>query len=118
MTTTDCSVHPVRAVLAGHGHGVGGGRGPGGRHLRQHGEESSNSDNNNHDAQVYMFSIVVIANFWIHILTPLLFMLALCCSKLGVCSCATRLWSLVISVGEHWTRHVRWALALGSILKH
>lgn len=70
------------------------------------------------DAQVYMFSIVVIANFWIHILTPLLFMLALCCSKLGVCSCATRLWSLVISVGEHWTRHVRSALALGSILKH
>ena len=68
--------------------------------------------------QVYMFSIVVIANFWIHILTPLLFMLALCCSKLGVCSCATRLWSLVISVGEHWTRHVRSALALGSILKH
>ena len=54
-----------------------------------------------------MFSIVVIANFWIHILTPLLFMLALCCSKLGVCSCATQCWSIVISVGDHWTRYVR-----------
>ena len=39
--TTDCSVHPVRAVLAGHGHGVGGGGGPWGVDMRQHGEEGS-----------------------------------------------------------------------------
>ena len=46
--TTDCSVHPVRAVLAGHGHGVGGGGRPRGGDMRQHGEETSDSGNSNH----------------------------------------------------------------------
>ena len=47
--TTDCSVHPVRAVLAGHGHGLGGGGGPWGGDMRQHGEEGSiYSDSSNH----------------------------------------------------------------------
>ena len=50
LMTTDCSVHPVRAVLAGHGHGLGGGGGSWSGDMRQHGEEASiySDTNNNH----------------------------------------------------------------------
>ncbi len=33
------------------------------------------------DHTVYVFSVVVMINFWIHLLTPLIFMLALCCNR-------------------------------------
>ena len=42
------------------------------------------------DKTIHVFSMVVVINFWIHILTPLLFMLCLCCTKvfpfLGHCT--------------------------------
>ena len=58
---------------------------------------------------VYMFSLVVIINFGVHLFTPLLFMVVLCCSKIGVCQGASNLWTVVSSAGEHWTRIVRLA---------
>ena len=57
------------------------------------------------DTTIYMFSVVVMINFWIHILTPLIFMMVVCCSKIGVCDMS--LWSLVNNAVEHWTRTVR-----------
>lgn len=59
------------------------------------------------DKTIYVFSVVVIINFWIHILTPLLFMLCLCCTKvfpfLGHCA----YWNLLKSAIDVWTRAVR-----------
>ena len=57
------------------------------------------------DTTIYMFSVVVMINFWIHILTPLIFMMVVCCSKIGFCDMS--LWSLVNNAVEHWTRTVR-----------
>ena len=61
---------------------------------------------------VYMFSLVVIINFAVHLLTPLLFMFVLCCSKIGFCQGAPNLWAAASSAGEHWTRAVRLATKL------
>jgi len=59
------------------------------------------------DKTIYIFSIVVIVNFWIHILTPLLFMLCLCCSRifpfLGYCT----YWNIIKDAIDMWTRPVR-----------
>jgi hypothetical protein len=59
------------------------------------------------DKTIYIFSIVVIVNFWIHILTPLLFMLCLCCSRifpfLGYCT----YWNIMKDAIDMWTRPVR-----------
>ena len=59
------------------------------------------------DNTVYMFSLVVIVNFGVHILTPLLFMIILCFSKIGICQCISNLCGGVSGVGAHWTRYVR-----------
>lgn len=61
---------------------------------------------------VYMFSLVVIINFGVHLLTPLLFMVILCCSKIGFCQGFSNLWGGAISAGEHWTRVVRSTLII------
>ena len=61
---------------------------------------------------VYMFSLVVIINFGVHLLTPLLFMVILCCSKIGFCQGLSSLWGGATSAGEHWTRAVRSTLIL------
>lgn len=59
------------------------------------------------DKTIHMFSIVVIINFWIHILTPLLFMLCLCCTKicpyLGHCT----YWNILKNAIDVWTRALR-----------
>ena len=67
-------------------------------------------DTNSCQRTIYIFSVVVIANFWIHILTPLLFMLFLCCSRLGVCSCP--LWTFFNNLIEAWTSNVRMLLSV------
>lgn len=59
------------------------------------------------DKTIYVFSAVVIVNFWIHILTPLLFMLCLCCARifpfLGYCT----YWNIIKDAVDMWTRRVR-----------
>jgi len=59
------------------------------------------------DKTIHIFSVVVIVNFWIHILTPLLFMLCLCCSRifpfLGYCT----YWNIMKDAIDMWTRTVR-----------
>lgn len=58
---------------------------------------------------IYVFSIVVIINFWIHILTPLLFMFCLCCSKICPFLHCTY-WGIVTNAIKMWTRTVRIAI--------
>jgi len=70
----------------------------------------SSSNGQTCDTSIYIFSLVVIVNFWIHILTPLVFMVSLCCSKIGVCSWTNIAWSLVTNALDHWTRSVRLAI--------
>jgi len=59
------------------------------------------------DKTIHVFSMVVVINFWIHILTPLLFMLCLCCTKifpfLGHCT----YWNIMKGAVDMWTRPVR-----------
>jgi len=59
------------------------------------------------DKTIHVFSMVVVINFWIHILTPLLFMLCLCCTKicpfLGHCT----YWNVMKGAIDMWTRPVR-----------
>eukprot|EP00092_Neocalanus_flemingeri_P009257 GFUD01009963.1.p1 GENE.GFUD01009963.1~~GFUD01009963.1.p1 ORF type:complete len:360 (+),score=44.02 GFUD01009963.1:326-1405(+) len=69
-------------------------------------------DVNECDKTIHIFSVVVIVNFWIHILTPLLFMLCLCCSRifpfLGYCT----YWNIMKDAIELWTRPVRLGICL------
>ena len=71
------------------------------------------AESDNCDRTIYIFSVVVIVNFWIHILTPLAFMLCLCCFRVGVCSCS--LWTFFNNIIQAWTSNVRWAGKLNSL---
>lgn len=59
------------------------------------------------DKTIYIFSVVVVVNFWIHILTPLLFMLCICCSRifpfLGYCT----YWKILKNAMDVWTLPLR-----------
>lgn len=59
---------------------------------------------------VFIFSVVVVVNFWIHMLTPLAFVTTLGCSRLfpycGYCA----YWNIVKKVTDRWTRGMRLAL--------
>jgi len=65
------------------------------------------------DQTIYIFSLVVIVNFWIHILTPLLFMLCLCCSRIfpycGYCT----YWNILKDAVAVWTRAFRLVVVSG-----
>jgi len=56
---------------------------------------------------VYVFSYVVVVNFWIHILTPLVFMFGLCCTRIcpycGYCA----YWNFLKKAMDNWTRRTR-----------
>lgn len=69
------------------------------------------ADQTNCDKTIYIFSVVVIVNFWIHILTPLIFMLSLCCTRIfpycGYCS----YWNIMKKAMEKWTRGLRMLMA-------
>ncbi len=64
------------------------------------------------DHTLYVFSVVVVVNFWIHVLTPLIFMLGLCCTRLfpycGYCA----YWNIAKTAMDNWTRRTRMALAV------
>lgn len=68
------------------------------------------------DKTIHIFSVVVIVNFWIHILTPLLFMLCLCCSRifpfLGYCT----YWNIMKDAIDMWTRPVRLGISVAIAL--
>ena len=59
---------------------------------------------------VFIFSVVVVINFWIHMLTPLAFVTTLCCSRLfpycGYCA----YWNILKKVMDKWTRGTRLAI--------
>ena len=65
------------------------------------------TDKENCDHTIYIFSVVVIVNFWIHILTPLIFMLSLCCTRIfpfcGYCG----YWNIMKKAMDKWTRGLR-----------
>ena len=59
---------------------------------------------------VFIFSVVVVINFWIHMVTPLAFVTTLCCSRLfpycGYCA----YWNITKKVIDKWTRGTRLAI--------
>ena len=58
---------------------------------------------------VVAFSAVVLANFWLHLLTPLLFGLAVCCSRV-CCGCYEAVNSRIKKAREKWTTDKRLCL--------
>jgi len=62
------------------------------------------------DKTIYVFTAVVIVNFWIHILTPVFFMLGICLSRLcpflGHCT----YWNIVKGAVDMWTLGCRMAM--------
>ena len=60
---------------------------------------------------LYIFSVVVIVNFWIHILTPLIFMLVLCCTRIFPYCAYCGYWNILKAAIEKWTRRVRMSIA-------
>lgn len=82
------------------------------------------SDEQNCHHTIYIFSIVVIINFWIHILTPLIFMLALCCTRIFPYCAYCGYWNIMKTAMEKWTRRVRmgitfaiaWPLSIAMII--
>lgn len=60
---------------------------------------------------IYIFSIVVIVNFWIHVLTPLIFMLGLCCIRICPYCAYCGYWNIMKGAMERWTRRLRMAMA-------
>ena len=69
----------------------------------------SEDENCNHT--IYIFSIVVIVNFWIHVLTPLIFMLGLCCTRIFPYCAYCGYWNVIKTATEKWTRRVRMGIA-------
>lgn len=60
---------------------------------------------------LFVFSAVVLANFWLHVLTPMVFMLCLCCARLIPC-CAKAKWDVLkTTVTNSWSRGARLTLA-------
>lgn len=64
------------------------------------------------DSRVYAFSTVVIINFWIHLLTPVAFIMSVCCSRifpfLGYCT----YWHFIKNAVNMWTFKFRLFLSI------
>ncbi len=56
---------------------------------------------------VVVFSAVVIANFWLHALTPLAFMLWLCCTRLFPYCSYCAYWNIFKTAVDNWNRRTR-----------
>lgn len=56
---------------------------------------------------VYIFSYVVVVNFWIHILTPLVFMFGLCCTRICPYCAYCGYWNFLKKAMDNWTRQTR-----------
>jgi len=64
------------------------------------------------DETIYVFSLVVMVNFWIHLLTPLIFLISVCCGRifpiLGYCA----YWKVVKNAIDMWTFKFRFTTAI------
>ena len=68
------------------------------------------------DHTIYIFSVVVIVNFWIHILTPIVFMVGLCCTRVFPYCAYCAYWNILKTATDNWTRRTRMTIAtIGSI---
>ncbi|CAB4060768.1 RP-L40e [Lepeophtheirus salmonis] len=72
---------------------------------------SSISDPNACDHTLYVFSLVVIINFWIHLLTPLIFMITLCCTRIFPFCGYSAYWKIAKTAIDNWTRRTRLLIA-------
>ena len=72
-------------------------------------EEVETPDSCNHD--VYVFSLIVIGNLWIYISTALIFMLALCCTRIFPYCAYCGYWNIMKTVIENWTGRIRMEIA-------
>ena len=59
------------------------------------------------DHTIYIFSYVVVVNFWIHIATPLIFMFGLCCTRIFPYCAYCTYWNVVKKAVDNWTRKMR-----------
>ena len=59
------------------------------------------------DRTIYIFSYVVVVNFWIHVATPLIFMFGLCCTRLFPYCEYCAYWNFVKKAVDNWTRKTR-----------
>lgn len=64
------------------------------------------------DHTVYVFSVVVVINFWIHLLTPLIFMLGLCCTRLFPYCAYCGYWNILKTGIDNWTRRTRMTICV------
>ena len=64
------------------------------------------------DHTLYVFSIVVMINFWIHLLTPLAFMIGLCCTRVFPYCAYCAYWNILRTALDNWTRRTRMMIAL------
>lgn len=64
------------------------------------------------DETIYVFSLVVMVNFWIHLLTPLFFLLSVCCGRIfpfiGYCT----YWKIIKNAVDMWTFRVRFVTSV------
>ena len=59
------------------------------------------------DHTVYIFSAVVVLNFWVHLLTPLVFMFGLCCTRIFPYCAYCGYWNFLKTAMDNWTRRTR-----------
>ncbi len=53
---------------------------------------------------VYVFSAVVVVNFWLHALTPLAFMLWICCTRIFPYCSYCAYWNIFKTALDNWNR--------------
>ena len=59
------------------------------------------------DHTIYIFSYVVVVNFWVHVATPLVFMFGLCCTRLFPYCAYCAYWNIFKKALDNWTRKTR-----------
>lgn len=65
------------------------------------------------DHSLYVFSLVVVANFWVHVLTLITFMLGLCITRLFPYCAYCSYWNILRKAMDNWTRRARMSLCVG-----
>jgi len=64
------------------------------------------------DETIYIFSVVVIINFWIHVLTPLVFFLGVCCSRIFPFIGYVTYWKVIKNAIDLWTFRTRFLISV------
>ena len=71
------------------------------------------SDPEKCDHTIYVFSFVVMMNFWIHVLTPLIFMIVLCFTRIFPYCAYCGYWNILKKAMDNWTRPTRLLISVG-----